>query len=114
MSIKIALLKSGETIISDIKELVSKEENLENKHGYVFTKPRKVTFSVPILVQNSKDSEEDDKTKLEKSVEISFSPWILLSKDEEILVPIDWVVTVVEPIDNVKNTYENEVNGSNN
>ena len=111
MSVKIALLKSGETIISDIKELVSKEENLENKHGYVFTKPRKVTFSVPILVE---DSEEDDKTKLEKSVEISFSPWILLSKEEEILVPIDWVVTVVEPIDNVKNTYENEVNGSNN
>ena len=111
MSVKIALLKSGETIISDIKELVSKEENLENKHGYVFTKPRKVSFSVPILVE---DSEEDDKTKLEKSVEISFSPWILLSKDEEILVPIDWVVTVVEPIDNVKNTYENEVNGSNN
>ena len=111
MSVKIALLKSGETIISDIKELFSKEENLEYKHGYVFTKPRKVTFSVPILVE---DSEEDDKTKLEKSVEISFSPWILLSKDEEILVPIDWVVTVVEPIDNVKNTYENEVNGSNN
>jgi hypothetical protein len=109
MSVKIALLKSGETIISDIKELVSKEENTENRYGYVFTKPRKVTFSVPILVE---DSEEDDKTKLEKSVEISFSPWIILSKDEEILVPIDWVVTIVEPIDNVKNTYESEINGN--
>lgn len=109
MSIKIALLKSGETIIADIKELVSKEENTENKHGYVFTKPRKVTFSVPILVE---DSEENDKTKLEKSVEISFSPWILLTKDEEILVPIDWVVTIVDPIDNVKTTYESEVNGN--
>lgn len=106
MSVKIALLKSGETIISDIKELVSEEEKT---YGYVFTKPKKVTFSVPILVE---DTEEDDKTKLEKSVEISFSPWILLSKDEEILVPTDWVVTIVEPIDNVKNTYEDEINGN--
>ena len=44
---------------------------------------------------------------------MSFCPFET-SNDEEILVPIEWVVTVVEPIDNVKNTYENEVNGSNN
>lgn len=108
MSLKIALLKSGETIIADIKELVSKEENVKDNYGYVFTKPKKVNFCVPILVQ---DSIEDDKTKLEKSVEISFSPWILLTNDEEILVPIDWVVSIVEPIDNVKNVYLDEVNG---
>ena len=112
MSIQLALLKSGETIISDIKELISEENDNQKPYGYIFSKPRKVSFSIPILVENSET--ENDKNKLEKSVEISFSPWILLSKNEEILVPCDWLVTIVDPIDSVKNTYEEEVSGKTN
>lgn len=43
MSIKLALLKSGETLIADIKELVyeSEETNQNETKGYLFTNPKK-------------------------------------------------------------------------
>jgi len=42
---------------------------------------------------------------------IIFYPYISLSKDKEIKIPSDWVVTVVEPLDEVKNSYLEQVNG---
>ena len=39
MSVKLALLKSGEVLISDIKELVVDENKVV---GYLFNKPKKV------------------------------------------------------------------------
>lgn len=107
MSIKLALLKSGETVISDMKELISEETGEKRVIGYLFSNPKKVVYTTPILLT-------EQENQLEKSVEISFSPWILLSKDSEILVPTDWVVTLVDPIDSVSKTYEGEVNGSTN
>ena len=51
--------------------------------------------------------EDEDRT----SVEITMSSWILLSKDENILVPTDSVVTVVEPVEDVVKLYEEKLNG---
>jgi hypothetical protein len=107
MSIKLALLKSGETVISEMQELVSEDTEQKRTYGYLFSNPRKVIYATPMLL-----TEEED--RFGKSVEVSFSPWILLSKDTEILVPVDWVVTLVEPIDSLKETYEKELNGSTN
>ena len=107
MSIKLALLKSGETVISEIKELVSEDTEQKRTYGYLFSNPKKVIYATPMLL-----TEEED--RFGKSVEVSFSPWILLSKDTEILVPVEWVVTLVEPIDSLKETYEKELNGSTN
>ena len=39
MSIKLAILKSGEDIIADIHEMVVGEEENEKTIGYFFTKP---------------------------------------------------------------------------
>ena len=35
----------------------------------------------------------------------------LLSKDDDIIVNRDWVVCISEPLDSVKKTYEEKVNG---
>jgi hypothetical protein len=46
-------------------------------------------------------------------IQVSLSAWILLTQDDQILVPLDWVVTIVEPLNSVKDLYEERVNGKN-
>jgi len=98
MSIKLAVLKSGEQVIADAKELVSEEK----VRGYLFTRPHKVVSTQPLLLTE----EQDD-----NSVEVTLSPWIILSADKEVVVPTDWVVTVVDPLESVVKMYEEKVNG---
>ena len=61
MSVKLALLKSGETLITDVKELVTEEtEEKERKvHGYLFVKPKKVDLASPVLLTENSDSKEE-------------------------------------------------------
>ena len=99
MSIKLAVLKSGEQVIADAKELVSEEK----VRGYLFTRPHKVVSTQPLLLT---EEQKDD-----NSLEVTLSPWIVLSADKEVVVPTDWVVTVVEPLESVIKMYEEKVNG---
>ena len=101
MSIKLVLLKSGETIISDVKEIVSEDKPC----GYIFENPYKVLTERSILL--TEESEYDAK------IQVSLSPWILLTEDDKILVSLDWVVTLVNPINSIKQMYEEKVNGKN-
>ena len=103
MSIKLALLKSGETIISDAKELISGE----NVCGYLFNYPHVVELRKTLLL-----TEESDLTK--GDLEVVLSPWIPLSSDTQIPVPPECVVTIVEPIQNIKELYEEKLNGEQN
>lgn len=100
MSVKLALLKSGEFIISDAKELVSDGTPV----SYLFERPHKVQVNTPVQV-----SEDNDLTS--KTVEITLSPWILLSAEPNIPVPTDWVVSIVDPIEDLKEMYNNKVAG---
>ena len=100
MSVKIALLKSGESVIADIKELISDEKVC----GYLFTKPHKIEVSNSIFL--TEQATESD------SVSITFSSWILFTSDDEIPVRPDWIVTIVEPVKTIKEMYEEKVNGT--
>jgi len=100
MSVKIALLKSGESVIADIKELISDEKVC----GYLFTKPHKIEVSNSIFL-TEQPTESD-------SVSITFSSWILFTSDDEIPVRPDWIVTIVEPVKTIKKMYEEKVNGT--
>ena len=94
MSVKLALLKSGEVLISDIKELVD-----ENKVvGYLFNKPKNVDMSTPMFL-----SEESSN---QTSVEVSLSSWFMITDDEEFAIPKDWIVTVMNPVDRILAMYE--------
>ena len=100
MSIKVALLKSGESVIADIKELISDDKVC----GYLFENPNIITYLEPELL-----TEETETSKLK----ISLIPWILITSDTKIPVRSDWVITMVEPIESVKKIYEEKVNESN-
>ena len=100
MSIKVALLKSGESVIADIKELISDDKIC----GYLFENPNIITYLEPELL-----TEETETSKLK----ISLIPWILITSDTKIPVRSDWVITMVEPIESVKKIYEEKINESN-
>ena len=100
MSIKVALLKSGEYVIADIKELVSDD----NVCGYLFENPHIISYLEPELL-----TEQTETSKLK----ISLIPWILITSDTKIPVRSDWVITMVEPIEDVKKIYEEKINESN-
>ena len=107
MSIKLVLLKSGEQVISDAKEIVSQDKDSGERevHGYLFENPHKVTVRTDILLTESVNLTDT------REVQVSMSPWILLSSDDKVTVPADWVVTIVEPVESVKEMYEEKVNG---
>ena len=101
MSIKVALLKSGESVIADIKELISND----NICGYLFENPNVITYLEPEVL-----TEENQTNKLK----LSLIPWILITSDTKIPVRSDWVITIVEPIEEVKKIYEEKINGEDN
>jgi len=100
MSIKLVLLKSGETLITDARELISTDNNV---CGYLFENPHIVKVSSPLILTNDPD-------KVEDTVEVSFTPWITLSIDKGYSVPTDWVVTISEPLSNITKLYEEKIN----
>lgn len=100
MTVKIAHLKSGENIISDIQEMVVGEGDNSRVIGYSFYKPQAVFVKDLEII--SKNNEET----LKHSYDINLLPWIPFTKDEKVLVPSDWVVTLVEPLEKLKGLYE--------
>ena len=102
MSVKLAVLKSGEQVIAEAKELVSEEK----VRGYLFTRPHKVVTAQPMLLT--------EEAKDDNSLEVTLSPWIILSADTEVVVPTDWVVTIVEPLESVVKMYKEKTDGQSN
>ena len=40
---------------------------------------------------------------------IKLYPWMPLSKDSTIPIPLDWVVTMVDPVDRIKELYSEQL-----
>jgi hypothetical protein len=95
MTIKLILLKSGEDVIADVNEMYIEEQKLI---GYLFKNPCSVKL-------RSFSPESDGKN----GYQIGLSSWIPLTKDNIVPVPLDWVITMVEPIDRLFEMYENDV-----
>ena len=103
MTIKLALLKSGEEIISDMSEMMSGQDGGGQVVGYFLHHPcRAILTSSDIQV-----NEEQESTR--KPVSIKLIPWMPLSKDERIPVVADWVISIVEPQDKLLEMYNRAV-----
>ena len=102
MAVKLAVLKSGENVIADVKQLVDHNDKVMS---LVFTNPYVITLLTPeILFEPSVEQEYEHK--------VSFYPWIVLSNDKVIEVNPDWIVCVVEPNEMIKSSYETKMNKS--
>lgn len=100
MSIQLTLLKSGEEVIADIKEI--RQEETDELVSYLFKDPYCVKIkTTQVLV------EQETRPKHE----LAYYKWMSLSKDNDIIVNKDWVVCITDPLDTVKKNYEEKVNG---
>ena len=97
MSIKLKLLKSGETLISEMKELVAEES--QQAHAYLLENPHKVETREKTFLT------EDEKKTGDFGINVIMIPWIILSADKKIVIPVDIVTTIVEPIESVKQMF---------
>ena len=105
MSIKLVMLKSGEDIITDVKEIKSNEEVV----GYYFDSPLIVKMYQP--EEPTVLNEEGSTRQYASKISVQFYPWIPLAEESKIPCSADWVVTIVEPVQNVKSLYQERING---
>tara|TARA_B100000427_G_scaffold284671_1_gene257665 strand:+ start:364 stop:708 length:345 start_codon:yes stop_codon:yes gene_type:complete len=101
MSLKVVVLQSKEQIIADIKEVVSED------------KPVAYLLQSPQIVSMNRFSLSEDKGG-SNSIEVTLTPWILSSAEKDIPVPINHVVTIVEPLESIKEMYLEKTNGTRN
>ena len=100
MSIQLALLKSGDEVIADIKEI--RQEETDELVSYLFKKPYCVKIKTSqVLVENESRPKH----------QLAYYKWMTLSKDDDIIVNKDWVVCITEPLDSIKKNYEDKMNG---
>jgi len=97
MTIKLALLKSGEEVIADWQEMVVEDRVVAYMAKYPYS----------VKLNKTDIPNEDEPAK----VGLSFFPWIPLSKQTDIPVDPSWLVTLVDTVEQVKESYEEKVNG---
>jgi hypothetical protein len=102
MAIKLALLKSGEQVIADIMELVNEDDKVVS---LVFSNPYIARLLTPELLMESSVQLND-----EIEHKVAFSPWIVLSADKKMALDPKWIVTIVEPHEWIKKSYEEKMN----
>ena len=97
MSIKLTLLKTGEQLISEMKELVPEDQ--EQVHAYLLQNPHTVEINEKQFMT------EEEKKDGDFGINVTLLPWIILSQDNQMIVPFDSVLTVVEPLNSVTQLY---------
>ena len=101
MTIKLLLLKSGEDVIADVTEMTAGEKS--RVVGYFLNKPCVVRMRDPDVLS------EDPKGPTKAGFAVSLYPWMPLCKEDVIPVSADWLITMVEPIDKLKQMYVEDI-----
>ena len=101
MTVKLVLLKSGEKLISDIKEGFVEDTLV----CYLLEKPCTMSINGTYKIL------DEDGVKGGNKVSVSLQSWLSFSKQETIEISPDWIVTIAEPTDEIKETYENQILG---
>ena len=104
MTVKLVMLKSGEDLIADVKEIKSNEEVI----GYYFDNPLLVKMYEP---EEPTVLSEGTTNQYSSKINIVFYPWIPLSSEKRVPCSADWVITIVEPIENLKKLYQEKLDG---
>ena len=103
MTIKILVLKSGEDVIADIKEMMTPDYKVM---GYFLNKPCvvKLISNAPLTADES-----NPKTETKSEMSVRMHPWAPLAKETEIPLTSEWVVTMITPVEKVLKMYKEDV-----
>ena len=103
MSIKLSLLKTGEQLISEMKELVAEGQDVA--HAYLLENPHTIEINEKqFITEDEKDIGGGD-----YGINVVLLPWIILSKDKKMMIPVDSILTVVEPLESVTQMYLDKI-----
>ena len=94
MAIKILMLKSGEDIICDVSNMGVDVEGKQKVIGYYMTKP--CTF-------------EGEPSGEPNCFNIKLKAWTPLAKDTIVPITAEWVITILDPIDDLARIYHKQV-----
>ena len=100
MAVKMILLKTGETLITDAQEVVQDEK----VKGYLFKQPQIVRTQEKTMLM------EEDTKNSNYELDVILPPWMILSKNQEYVVTTDIVATICDPLDSVMEMYDSKVN----
>ena len=99
MSVQLALLKSGEEVVADIKEYRNSDDELVS---YLFKDPYSIKIKTSqVLIEGDGAPKHD----------VVYYKWMSLSKDSDIIVNSDWVVCITDPLDSITKSYTERMNG---
>lgn len=96
MTVKLVVLKSGESIISDVKEGFFEDKLI----CYLLEKPCSIEINGSYRIVGE-----------ENKYSVSLKQWPIFSKQTTIELVTDWIATIVDPTDEIKEMYENQVLG---
>ena len=100
MAVKMILLKTGETLITDAQEVVQDEK----VKGYLFKQPQIVRTQEKTMLM------EEDTKNSNYELDVILTPWMILSKNQEYVVTTDIVATICDPLDSVMEMHDSKVN----
>ena len=95
MSVKLLLLKSGEEVITELKEIL--DPNSKDPIGFHMHKPFRLE-----IVSNDEDGIVINQTK---GYQVSWFPWAPLSKERDFFLPGHHVLTAYDPLDSIVEQY---------
>ena len=95
MSVKLLLLKSGEEVITEVKEILDPDS--KDPIGFHMHKPFRLD-----IVSNDEDGIVINQTK---GYQVSWFPWAPLSKERDFYLPGHHVLTAYDPLDSIVEQY---------
>ena len=95
MSVKLLLLKSGEEVITEVKEILDPDS--KDPIGFHMHKPFRLD-----IVSNDEEGIVINQTK---GYQVSWFPWAPLSKERDFFLPGHHVLTAYDPLDSIAEQY---------
>lgn len=100
MSIKMCVLRTGETVIGDVKEVLDTEQN--KSLGYKISNPYTVTYQ---YANELKVAEGEIEEKEDSDGQYSFRFWAPLSAERDFNFPFEFIDVIYEPHRDVVDSY---------
>ena len=93
--VKVLVMFNGENVICDLQEAVDKDSG--QRQAYIMNFPYKVEYDQPKL--------DEAGVVTDPAVKVHYQPWCPLSPEIKIPINQNMVVTILEPVPSLRDTY---------
>ena len=93
--VKVIIMFNGDSVICDLQEAVDKDSG--QRQAYIMNYPYKVEYSQPNM--------DGTGIVVDPEVKVHYSPWCPLSPETRIPVNHNMVVSILEPVPSLRDTY---------